>query len=530
MYDYLIQNGLLIDGTGAAAYAGDLAISGGKIAAIGDLKDAQAKETIDAAGRYVTPGFIDIHRHADAAIFRPGFGQLELAQGLTTIVNGNCGLSAVPVPARRRAEICSYLGPVVGQLREDVDFSSVASYVAAARQTTLPLNVGILVGGGTIRAAAVGYDPTPLSEEQLQQVHTLMRESLEAGALGVSLGLGYAPECFYSTQGLIDALAPLKDSGTVIAVHMRQEGAGVIGALEEMLTMARALRTPVHISHLKGMGKENWGKFTPKMLQMLADARAEGLDVSCDIYPYLAGSTQLIHILPPECQDGGLEELSQNLLDPDFRAHLRQRMETGEDFENIVRLCGWENVVATTASLPQHQSYLGRSILEIAQEQGKDTYDVAFDLLAAEHCQVAMIDFVACEEDLCAALKTDFVGVISDSTYPGAGRLHPRVYGAYPRLLQHFVRELGVLTAEQAIHKITMQAADRYGLSQKGRLQMGCDADVNVFDPAQFREMGTYLDPAQLAQGMDTVFVNGVPAIRDGAFTGACAGTMVTRR
>jgi len=338
MWDYLLSGGTLIDGTGRPGYRADLAVENGKIAAIGRLDAKNARAVVPAAGRAVTPGFLDIHRHADAAVFRPGFGQLELRQGLTTIVNGNCGLSLAPCPDNRRA-IYGYLTPVTGAPDGETPTETLAAYQKAAGQTNPPLNLGMLAGAGTIRAAAVGFGTEQLDAEQVSRVHALLEQALSDGALGVSLGLGYAPECFYTTDGLIEALRPLQSSGVPVTVHMRQEGSGVVGALDEMLAVARALRTPVHISHLKAIGKANWGRCMPEMLQKLSRAREDGLDVSCDVYPYTAGSTQLIHILPPECQTGGVAELSQNLRRPEFRRHLRERMKPAPTLRTSP--CSW---------------------------------------------------------------------------------------------------------------------------------------------------------------------------------------------
>lgn len=529
IFDTLICDGRVIDGLGTAPQEADLGILDGKIAAIGNLCGAQARQRIDAAGRYVTPGFWDIHRHADAAAFRAGFGRLELAQGLTSIINGNCGLSVAPAPSARQDEIFSYLAPVLGSVEASTDAKSMAAYLASLARTPLRLNAGMLVGSGTVRAAVAGCGTEQLTPEQVQQIHRLLEQSLAEGALGVSLGLGYAPECFYTPQELVQALAPLRDSGKVITVHMRQEGAGVAQALEEMLALARELRTPVHISHLKAIGRQSWRHAVPQMLRMMQQAREEGLDVSCDLYPYEAGSTQLIHVLPPESQRGGLETLSRKLREPAFRAALRERMENGTDFENIVQLVGWENVCVTTLASGQHPEYIGKNIAELAEQAHMDAYDFAFDLLAEEHCMVAMIDFIAHEDDICDILRDSHSCVISDSTYPSGGRLHPRVYGTYARLLERFVREKQVLTLPQAVQKITSRPADLFGFTQKGRLAVGCDADINIFDLANIHETASYLDPEQLAQGMDYVLVNGVPAIADGKFTDAFSGSVLRR-
>lgn len=529
MFDWLIGNALVVDGTGSAPVPGDVGIIDGKIAAVGHLSGAQAAHTVDAAGRVLTPGFIDIHRHADGAVFRSGFGEAELRQGLTTIVNGNCGLSLAPCPGPNRAALLDYLLPITGAVPEDVPTDSLGAYSAALASHGLPLHAGMLVGLGTLRATVAGYGNAPLTDENYRALHRLLEQALADGALGVSLGLGYAPECFFTTAELLRALAPLTGTGIPVTVHMRQEGSGVVRALEEMLTVARTLRTPVEISHLKGMGKENWQKAVPAMLRLLDAAREEGLDVGCDVYPYTAGSTQLIHVLPPECQHGGTEELTRKLSDPAFRAQLRRRMETGNDFENIALLVGFENIVAAAVSTEENKPLEGLSLAEIAAQQGKDCYDALFDLLEAERCAVTMIDFLAHEADIAAILRHESSLVISDATYPTAGRRHPRVCGAFSRVLETYVGKQAVLTLPEAVRKMTALPAARLGLTGKGVLTPDGDADLCLFHPDRIRERATYAAPDLPGQGMDWVFVAGVPAIADGALTGARNGTVLRR-
>lgn len=527
MFDYLIRNAAVLDGSGTDAYPADVALSGGTIAAVGHLDDAPARHIIDAAGRTLTPGFIDLHRHADAALFSPDFGPAELSQGLTTLINGNCGLSLAPVDSPHRQAVLDYLGPIVGAMPQGLDFSTLADYRSQAGKSLRPLHTGMLVGMGTLRGCAAGFRPGALTAEELRTLHALLERALSDGALGVSLGLGYAPECFYDTDGLLRSLAPLRRSGRLITVHMRQEGDGVVEALEEMLTVARALETPVEISHLKAIGRRNWRRAVPQMLDMLSQARQEGVDIACDVYPYPAGSTQLIHVLPPEVQAGGTAALTAALGDPSRRAAIRQRMETGTDFENISLLVGFDNILATGLHRPEDLPLEGKSIAEIADLENKDPFDALFDLLEREACGPAMIDFITHEEDIADILRAPFSSVISDATYPAQGLPHPRVYGTFPRLLETYVRQRGVLTLPQAVRKMTRLPADRLGLSKKGRIEPGADADLCLFDPAAIHERDTWQNPEQTAAGMDYVFVTGVPAIAEGKFTGARNGTML---
>lgn len=517
MLDYLIKNVQILDGSGAPAYPGSAAVKDGKIAAVGHVPDVESAHVIEGRGRVLAPGFIDIHRHADAALFRPGFGRAELAQGLTTIINGNCGLSLAPVEGPYAGAVLDYLAPITG--RTDEAFPTLADYRAKVNRMPPPLHVEMLAGMGTLRACAAGFEDRALTDEEYRKLHALLERTLADGAVGVSLGLGYAPECFYTTPQLIRALAPLRGAGAPVTVHMRQEGDGVVESLREMLEVARALEAPVEISHLKGIGRRNWRKAVPEMLRMIAQARDEGVDVMCDVYPYPAGSTQLIHVLPPEFQSGGVDALTAALRDPAERRKMRRRMERDSDFENIAALVGFENIRAASLRQPEHTVFEGCSIAEIAAAEGKDPYDALFDLLAGEHCSISMIDFITDEADIEEILRAPFSGVISDATYP-AGLAHPRVYGAFPRLLEVYVKERGVLALPEAVRKITRQPAERFRLAGKGRLEPGADADLCLFDLERVHEAGTWREPDRLALGMDWVFVDGVPAIAEGAFVG----------
>ena len=527
MMDYVIRNATVVDGSGAKAFRADVAIREERIAAVGNLSDISAKYEIDAAGRYLTPGFLDVHRHGEAAAFRDGYGKAELAQGLTSVINGNCGLSMAPVRGKHRREILDYLAPVVGDMPDGCDFSTIGEYSQQLRKTKQRIHNGMLVGMGTLRGCAAGFRDGALTEEEYRFIWKLLEQGLEEGALGVSLGLGYAPECFYDTNGMIRSLEPLRHSGRIIAVHMRQEGDEVVQALEEMLRVAKALDTPMQISHLKAIGKRNWNRCVPTMLDMLRRAREDGIDVTCDVYPYPAGSTQLIHVLPPEFQAGGMDSLTQALLDPEKRTVMRRRMETATDFENLSLLVGWENIQATSLRKPENQIFEGKNIIEIASMQGKDPYDAIFDLLASEHCAPSMIDRITHQDDIDLILKENFSSVISDATYPENGLMHPRVYGNIPHLLEEYVRQRKVLTIEEAVRKVTDLPAQRFGLHTKGRIAAGMDADLCLFDLENVRQTGTWTQPDKFAAGMDTVFVMGRPALEKGEFTDHFGGQVL---
>lgn len=478
MFDILIRGGSVADGTGRPAFAADVAVSGGRIAAVGDLRGASAAQVWGASGKTVTPGFIDIHRHADAALLRPGFGAAELCQGLTTIVNGNCGLSAAPFGGAHRDAIRDYLRPITGAIPPELVTDTLAGYFACL--PALPVNVGMLAGAGVLRADVAGYELEHLADGHYRALHRQLERALADGALGVSLGLGYAPECFYTTRELIRALEPLAGQNIPLTVHMRQEGGGVCQSVEEMLLVARELRVP-------------------------------------------------LHILPPEFLEGGMDAVVRRLADPVQRQTLAHRIEDGGGFDDIAKLAGWDGIFLSSLHCPEDEQFLGKSIAEEAAMEHKSPLDSCCDLLIREHCQVTMIDFMAAEEDIATILRSPLSCLISDATYPTEGMPHPRVYGSCTRLLQHFVGEKGVLSLEEGVRKLTLEPARALRLPGKGVIAVGADADLCVFDPAALSERGTYQQPCRTAEGMTAVFVGGQLAVENGRLTGVKNGRIIRR-
>ncbi len=525
-YDVIIRNGSILDGSGTEAYRADVGIAKKTIAAIGDLSGAFAKEVFDAAGKTVAPGFIDAHRHADTAIFRKGFGEAELLQGLTTVVNGNCGLSAAPVCGPHAKDVASYLFPVTGDLGM-MPTESLSAYLAALKARPLPLHAGMLAGLGTIRANVAGFTES-LDDAAYRRIRGLLERTLSDGALGVSLGLGYAPECFFDTAGLLCALEPIRNTGIPLSVHTRSESMNLLDSIDEALAIAKSLRVPLQISHLKAVGKARWGSLIFDALERIRRAREDGLDVQCDAYPYTAGSTQLMHVLPPEFLSGGTEAIAKRLSDPAMLAILKERFAHGVDYDNYAMLIGWDNIEIAAVKNEADRSLIGKTIAEAAGEE--EPWRFAAALLARNRCAVTMIDRLTAETDIAEIYKAPFSYVISDATYPTDGLLHPRVYGTCVHVLERFVREMHAITLPEAIRKMTSMPADRYGLKWKGRIGIGADADLIVFDPETVHARATFRNPAQGCAGIETVLVNGVAAVRNGVCTGASGGTALERK
>lgn len=528
MYDYILKNGTIIIGDGSQAFQSDLAIEAGKIKKIAKNINETSRQTIDVCGKYITPGFIDIHRHADVNVFLPTFGELEARQGLTTIINGNCGLSVVPCPMEYRQEILDFLLPVIGRVPENLTFEDFPSYVEAIENQALPINVGMLIGDGTIRAAVKGYETGKLSKEELKRVKEYLKSSLEAGALGVSLGIVYAPEYNYRLEDFIEVLEPMKDYPVPLVTHIRGEGDTIIESLHEVIEIATKLNVPLHISHLKIIGKRNWGKGAIDALNIIEKARENGLDISCDMYPYTAGSTQLIQILPPEYLEGGFERIVSRLQIREERDALTKILkEPSNYFENLVSLVGWNNIYTTTMHRKENIPYIGKSIEEIAALQQKDSYECAYDLLIEENCVISMVDYIASEDDIQRIMKYPYTSIISDTVYPEGGIPHPRMYGTYPRILEKYVRKDKILTIEEAIYKMTGLPAQVYHLENKGLLQEGMDADIAVFDLDRLSTKASYQDPKHMPTGFSYVFVNGEIAVEADQFVKNSAGTFL---
>lgn len=544
--DYIIKDGWIVNGKKEKPFHGDLVIENGKIAEVGTHVEIPAdfpkERVLNAAGGYITPGFLDIHRHGDWQAFGNGDDELLNRQGLTTVVNGNCGLSVAPAGEKFGKEIARFLSSVTGDFRwgkdENTDdtegvlfskkkeescgisekeieidalriMSTMSAYLSALGKEKRSVNTGMLAGNGTIRASVKGYASGKLSKEELHQVWKAVEEALSAGALGISLGIAYAPEFEYDRDGLVEALQPLKGTDIPITTHIRNEGDGILLALQEVISVAEELQIPLHVSHMKCIGRKNWGDTPRKILKMLDEAGERGLKVDFDLYPYLTGSTQLVHLLPPEFQEGGTDAICKRLQDPVCRKALTETLKQPSDiFENIVELAGFERIYASTLHTDQYRPYAGKSITEISGNLGRDPYETLYDILLAERCEVTMLDTIASEDDMLYFLKDDRANLISDAIYPAGGKYHPRVYGAFPKLLTDYVRDRKIFSIEDAIYKMTAKPAQVLGLN-RGILDKGMPADINIFHLDHLQVHADFQNPDQFCTGFDYVFVNG---------------------
>jgi N-acyl-D-amino-acid deacylase len=531
-FDLLIKGGRLIDGTGNPYFKSDIGISGGRIARIAkDLDPAAAEQVISADNLTVCPGFIDTHSHDDVyLLFNPRCDE-KILQGVTTNVIGNCGISVSPVSKAHGAEMSSFLAVMCGQQvsADELNIQTFGEYLSKLEALRPGMNVLPLVGHSTVRIAAMGAANRAPSGDELKEMKAQVARAMEEGAFGLSTGLIYAPSNYASTEEILELAKVAGRFHGIYTTHMRSEGDAEPAAIAEALRIGREAGLPVHISHHKVLGKENWGK-SVDTLKMMAEARERGVEVTCDQYPYRAGSTFLAAVLPPAVLAGGPGVFTAKLKDKSFRAQVVETIERGSapGWENLIKGAGFDGLVI---SVSRHEAYVGKSIADVAKTEKKSPYDVIFDLVAEESLGCIIILFMMDEADITRIMRNSWTMIGSDGI-PGFGvkKVHPRMSGTFPRILGRYVREQGVLTIEEAIRKMSSLSAQTFGVRGKGLLKEGFDADVVIFDPATILDQATYEEPNQGPVGIRYVLVNGAIAAQDGKVTGATSGKVLRHR
>ncbi|HXE75563.1 MAG TPA: D-aminoacylase [Candidatus Xenobia bacterium] len=528
-FDLLITGGRLVDGSGNPWVQADIGIRGDRIVARGKLAGHPAKRVIDARGLIVAPGFIDMLGQSELSLLVDARAESKIRQGITTEITGEGG-SAAPQNERTLED----LDPFVTLFQIDLDWRDFAGYFARLEKQGIAINFGSYVGATQARQAVLGSAKRAPTAEELEQMKTLVAEAMEQGALGLSTSLVYAPANYATTDELVELARVAARYGGTYATHMRSEGRGIFAALEETFTIARQANIPAEIFHLKIAGKDMWGRMK-EVVDKIAAARASGLDITADQYPYLAGATALDSCIPPWAHAGGRVEMLKRLREPAGRARLRREIsQPAQDWENFYWMSGGApGVMVSSVSNPALKSYEGRRLSEIARERGQDPLEALFDILLADEAKTSAIYFLMSEDDVIEAMKQPWVSVGTD--YPAvrtdgplsSWRPHPRAYGTFPRLLRRYVRDLKVLPLEEAIRKLTSLPAQRVGLSGRGLLVPGFYADVVLFDLDRVRDLATFEQPHQYSTGVEYVIVNGQVVLDQGQMTAALPGRVL---
>jgi N-acyl-D-amino-acid deacylase len=530
-FDVVITNGRIIDGSGNPWYAGDIAIRGDRIVAIGKFPNAPAKQTIDAHGLVVAPGFIDMLGQSETALLIDNRAINKLAQGITTEITGEGGSIAPQNDITIKAA-----APLLEPYHLKINWTDLNGYFKRLETQGTPINLGTYVGAAQVREAVLGDDNRAPSPQELEQMKELVKQAMEQGALGLLTALIYPPGHYAKTEELIELAKVASQYGGIYSSHMRSEGRSEMQAIDEALRIGREANIPVEIFHLKVSGKSRWGSM-PQVIAKIQAARDSGLDVTADMYPYLAGATALASALPPWVADGGMDKLLERLRDPATRARIKKEMsEDHPDWENLYLASGGAGGVMLSSVVEEQLKPLtGKRLAEIAQQQKKDPLEALMDLVIADKGRSSALYFIASEDDLQYGLKQPWTSIGLDfNEMPLDGPLfephsHPRGFGSMPRFLGHYSRDLHLLPLEQAIRKITSLPAQRERLPNRGLLKPGFFADVTIFDPASISDKATYAQPAQLPVGVKYVFVNGQLTFADGKMTGVNAGRALRR-
>jgi N-acyl-D-amino-acid deacylase len=528
-YDLILRGGTIYDGSGSEPYVGDLAIRSDEVAALGELGEATAPLELDVEGLAVAPGFVNMMSWANESLIEDGHSQSDIRQGVTLEVMGE-GDSMGPLNESMKSEMIDSQGDI----RYDIEWTTLAEYLEYLERRGVSPNVASFIGAATPRRYVLGHEDRAPTAGEIEQMRALVRQAMEDGALGVASSLIYPPGSFADTAELVELAAVAAAYDGMYISHMRDEGANMLAAVEELITIARDAGIRSEIYHFKSSGRTNWPLFD-RAVQMVEEARAEGLHITADVYPYPAGSTGLNAAIPPWVQEGGFEASVERMRDPALRDRIAQEMgEHSDAWENLYLGAGSaDNILLVGFKTEALKPLTGRTLAEVAEMRGSDPRYTAMDLIVEDGSRVSAVYFTQSEDVVRKAIELPWVSFNSDeaSLAPTGVFLrsnpHPRAYGSFARVLGKYVREEGVITLQEAVRKLAALPAQNLRIERRGRLQEGYYADVVVFDPATIRDYATFVEPHQYATGMVHVFVNGEQVLRDGEHTGATPGRVV---
>jgi N-acyl-D-amino-acid deacylase len=528
MYDHAILGAKIVDGSGAPRYMGDVGITNGGISFIGRIARSDCSRIIDADGRVLAPGFIDVHSHYDSVIFRDPVLLSVIRQGVTTVISGQCGDSRAPLREEMIADFTLFSAAGSGGAEIPYNWRSFGEFLAIADGLRLGVNMGSLAGHSTIRRCVLGVENREPTPEELEDMKQLLDRALQEGALGLSTGLVYAPGVYAKTSELIELAKVAQNYHAPYMTHLRSESDFLIEAVEEALTIAKQAKVACHIAHHKALGKSNWDKIETT-LRLIDEARAAGADITLDLYPYVLSTSMLRTILPSWVEVGGIEAMVQRLNDPATRERIKQEIETSTGANNVWRDAGGPEGIIPMDTKLTHQ-YEGKNMLEASTISGKSPLDTALDIIAINKGWDTACYRTGYEENIKRILAKPYSMIGSDAVpcAPNA-KCNPRTNGTFPRVLSKYVREEGVITLEAAVAKMTGLPSARLNLRQKGLVRPNLDADLVLFDENRVHDMADIENPMAPPEGIDWVFIGGIPVLEEGNFTGQRVGKVVYR-
>lgn len=528
----LIRNARVVDGSGSPWFRGQIAVDDGTITEVlrEDGNRVTPETVIDADGRMVCPGFIDIHSHSDLQLFEDATLAPKLRQGITTEILGQDGFSMAPVTGQDAQQNWqNNIAGLAGRTEQSWKWDTIGEYLTAIEDHGIAPNVGTLIGHGTVRFEVLGMSDRSPDPNELEQMADLVTDGLDQGAIGLSTGLVYPPQYNADTDEVAALASRLRPYGRPFVAHIRSEGRWLWEALDEFIDIGVEHEIPLHLSHFKVAGQRQQGK-SNRALQLLDAARERGVDVTADQYPYAAGSSPLTAMLPPWVQTDGSNEVIERLRDAEIRERIREDIEKWriDGWENYGAQVGWDNVVIAHIESETNEHLQGMSVAAIASERGEHPVDVVCDLLLDEDLEVTSIEHGMAETDVQRIMANPRVAVATDGLF--GGQPHPRTYGTYPRILGSYVREKNHLTLEEAVRKMTSLPARAMGLSSKGLLRPGMDADIVVLDPSLVDARSTFDSPTQFPVGIDHVIINGESVVKNGKVTGNRPGKVLRQQ
>ncbi len=525
MYDILIKNGTVIDGTGSAGFKTNLAIKKDKIKKIGPLKGAKTKTVINARGQYVVPGFVDIHNHSDSywALFAtPGLNSM-INQGVTTIIGGNCGSSLAPLTEGGLIISIQKWGDIS---KTNVNWLSMAEFLKEIEKRKISLNFGTLVGHSTLRRGIVGEEFRELDTDEMKKMETMLENAMNQGAFGLSTGLAYSHAKVAPKKEIVKLAQLVKKHKGVHAIHIRNEANELVSSIKEAIEITKSSNVSTEISHLKAMGKKNWPSFK-KVLAMIEKTKKDGFDINFDLYPYATTGSVLYILLPDWVAKGGKQKLLERLKNKEIRKKLIKEMQEEQSYE-------YDKIIIAIS--PADKTFIGKKITKIAQSQEVSVEEAIINMLIASEGRIITFFKTLNKENIRAAIKHPLSLIISNGTgyttdyYSQHQELvHPRCFGSFPRALGKYVREEKIISWEEAIYKMTKGPADKIGIKKRGVLKRGNFADITIFDPKTVNDRATFENPFRYAQGISHVLVNGKISVEKGRYTGEKTGKILRK-